>query len=487
MKRLFLLPVLFSLACSDPDPDSGTTPSASGGDGSGAGSTDLGGSQSEGGSNDPSGSEGGAGTMGTSGTTGAAGAGDQPGLPAFPGAQGFGTTTPGGRGGRVFVVTTLDWEGEGSLSEALLATEPRIIVFRVSGVIDVPGGGVSALTEDHSYVTIAGQTSPGGITLRGAQTTLESYQSNFHDAVFRFLRFRGNGNYDNVSFNTTHDFVFDHCDFSGGSDEAFDITFSHDFTVQWTTVTNSGPEGQRYGQLIAYPPTSRITMHHNFSAHHVNRCGPHMHWGADGEAPLEGAAFDYRNNVIYDCAFEKGLDITDPSTGSLAFNVVGNYVKAGPNTPLEGNTALMGIGAAAQLYEHDNVYDPELPILTIYSEPERMDAPFDYPEVTTEPAAQAFESVLAKVGAWPRDAMNVRTIVEARDGTGSLSNVSDPLIETGPEPPVDADLDGMADEWETAHGLDPADDADSALDRDGDGYSNIEEYVNELAQALIGQ
>ena len=125
--------------------------------------------------------------------------------------------------------------------------------------------------------------------------------------------------------------------------------------------------------------------------------------------------------------------------------------------------------------------------MTIYSEPERMDAPFDYPEVTTEPAAQAFESVLAKVGAWPRDAMNVRTIAEARGGTGSLSNVSDPLIETGPEPPVDADLDGMADEWETAHGLDPADDADSALDRDGDGYSNIEEYVNELAQALIGQ
>jgi hypothetical protein len=387
----------------------------------------------------------------------------------------------------VFVVTTLDWAGPGSLSEALLATEPRIIVFRVSGVIDVPGGGVSALTEEHSFVTIAGQTSPGGITLRGAETTISAYHANFHDAVFRFLRFRGSANYDNVSLNETHHLVFDHCDFSGGSDEAFDITFSHDFTVQWSTVTNSGPDGQVYGQLIAYPPTSNITMHHNFSAHHKNRCGPHMHWGPEGTAPAEGAAFDYRNNVIYDCAFEKGLDISSPMTGFLAFNVVGNYAKAGPNTPAEGNTAFMGIGSTGRVYEHDNVYEPELPIFTIYSEPELPTAAFDYPEVTTQPAAEAYELVLAQVGAWPRDAMNQRTLAEAETGTGMLSNVSDPLIESGPEPPADADLDGIADDWESSHGLDPADATDNIADRDGDGYTNIEEYINELAGLLIGK
>jgi hypothetical protein len=406
---------------------------------------------------------------------------------AFPGAQGFGTETPGGRGGKVLLVTTLDWAGPGSLSEALLATEPRIIVFRVSGVIDVPGGGVSSLTDAHSFVTIAGQTSPGGITLRGTETTLESYHAGFHDAVFRFLRFRGNGNYDNVSLNETHHLVFDHCDFSGGSDEAFDITFSHDFTVQWTTVTNSGPDGQVYGQLIAYPPTSNISMHHNFSAHHKNRCGPHMHWGPEGMAPAEGAAFDYRNNVIYDCAFEKGLDITAPMTGFLAFNIVGNYAKAGPNTPAEGNTAFMGIGSTGHVYEHDNVYEPELPIFTIYSEPELPAEPFAYPEITTQPAAEAYELVLAQVGAWPRDAMNERTLAEAEAGTGVLSNVSDALIETGPEPPADVDLDGIADEWETSHGLDPADATDNVADRDGDGYTNIEEYINELASLLIGK
>lgn len=426
-----------------------------------------------------------AGAGGLSGSTGGTPSSEE--VRAFPGAQGFGTETPGGRGGKVFVVTTLDWAGQGSFSEALLATEPRLIVFQVSGVIDVPGGGVSSLTEEHSFVTIAGQTSPGGITLRGAETTLESYKSGFHDAVFRFLRFRGSENHDNVAFNETHHLVFDHCDFSGGSDEAFDITFSRDFTVQWTTVTNSGPDGQVYGQLIAYPPTSNISMHHNFSAHHKNRCGPHMHWGTDGVAPAEGAAFDYRNNVIYDCAFEKGLDITAPTTGFLAFNIVANYAKAGPNTPAEGNTAFMGIGSTGRVYEHDNVYEPEIPIFTIYSEPELPQEPFAYPEVTTQSAAEAYELVLARVGAWPRDPMNQRTLAEAEAGTGALSNVSDALIESGPEPPADTDHDGMADEWESSHGLDAADATDNIADRDGDGYTNIEEYVNELAESLVGK
>jgi pectate lyase len=470
------------LACGDSKAQ-GPQTAASGGS-EAAGMSGTGGSEAEAGSGATSSGATSSGASSASGGSGGSGLGA---LAAFPGAQGFGTQTPGGRGGKVFVVTTLDWAGPGSLSEALLASEPRIIVFRVSGVIDIPGGGESVLTEEHSFVTVAGQSSPGGITLRGSETALESYQANFHDAIFRFLRFRGNGNYDNVSFNDTHDFVFDHCDFSGGSDEAFDITFSHDFAVQWTTVTNSGPDGQVYGQLIAYPPTSRISMHHNLSAHHQNRCGPHMHWGADGVAPVEGAEFDYRNNVIYDCAFEKGLDITAPSSGFLAFNIVGNYAKAGPNTPAEGNTALLGIGQPAQVFASDNVYEPDLPVFTIYSDPELRAAPFDFPEVTTEPAQDAFESVLAEVGAWPRDAMNQRTIAEVRDGTGTLSNVSDALIESGPEPPLDVDLDGMADAWESEHGLDPGNAADSAADRDADGYTNIEEYLSELADALIGK
>lgn len=461
--------------------------SASGGSVDAAGSTSGGGTHAGGAAGSTSGGTHAGGAAGSGGATNTGGATSAGPVRAFPGAEGFGTETKGGRGGRVYVVTTLKWSGSGSLSEALQAKGPRIIVFRVSGVIDVPGGGASTLTEDNSYVTVAGQTSPGGITLRGAGTTLESYRAGFHDAVFRFVRFRGTSNYDNVSFTDTHHLVFDHCDFSGGSDEAFDITFSHDFTVSWTTVTNSGPSGQVYGQLIAYPPTSRISMHHNFSAHHKNRCGPHMHWGPEGAAPEEGARFDYRNNVIYDCAFEKGLDISAPKTGHLEFNVVGNYAKAGPNTPRAGNTAFMGIGETARLYERDNVYEPGLPIFTIYSRPERVTAPFPFPVVTTDPAPLVFERVLAGVGAWPRDAMNTRTIAEARAGTGAIGVVTDALIESGPEAPVDDDEDGMADAWEASHGLDATAPGDAAEDRDADGYTNIEEYVNELADSLIGR
>ncbi len=408
----------------------------------------------------------------------------QGGLRAFAGAEGFGTETPGGRGGTVYEVTTLDWDGPGSFAEALFATGPRIIVFRVSGVIDVPEDA-APLDESHSFVTVAGQTSPGGITFRGGGAALNNYHSNFHDAVFRFLRFRGNGAYDNISLNEAHHFVIDHCDFSGAEDEAFDITFSHDFTVQWSTVTNSGPNGQVYGQLIAYAPTTRITLHHNFSAHHVNRCGPHMHWGSDG-APAEGADIDYRNNVIYDCAFEKAMDISGPDTGSAHFNLVGNFGKAGPNTPATDAVAFIGLGASVSVFESDNVYDPGHPILTVWSDPQQVTTAFDFPAVTTEPAAVAYQSVIQKVGAWPRDPMNTRTLAEAESGTGQIGNIGDPLIESGPEPPTDADHDGMPDDWESAHQLDPSDPSDGSADRDGDGYTNVEEYLDQRAAGLTG-
>lgn len=404
-------------------------------------------------------------------------------LRAFPGAEGFGTDTPGGRGGKVYVVTTLNWDGPGSFGEALYATGPRIIVFRVSGVIDVPSDK-PLLAEENSYLTVAGQTSPGGITFRGGGTTLETYHQNFHDAVFRFLRFRGDGNYDNVSFSDAHHFVFDHCDFSGGEDETLDICYAHDFTVQWSTVTNSGPDGQIYGQLIAYPPTSRITMHHNLTAHHKNRCGPRMHWGEEDATPAEGALFDYRNNVAYNCAFDSVLDITDPGQGTVMINFVGNYAKAGPDTPEYGGAWL---STNSPVYALDNVFEPGDVLWNFWSEPNPVDVPFDHAPVTTQRATEAWDAVLDCVGALPRDAMNTRTIEEARNGTGSLGNVSDPLIVAGPEAPPDRDLDGMPDAWELAHGLDPAAASDSSQDSDGDGYTNVEEYLNELAELLLAQ
>jgi pectate lyase len=403
---------------------------------------------------------------------------------SFPGAEGFGTDSPGGRGGRVFVVTTLDWDGPGSFAEALRATEPRIIVFRVSGVIDVPVSGVVALGEEHSFVTIAGQTSPGGITFRGGGDTLNSYQAGFHDLVVRHVRFRGRDSYDNVSLNTVSHIVFDHCDFSGGEDETLDITYGSDVTVQWSTITNSGPEGQRYGFLLAYPPTTRISFHHNFSAHHVNRCLPHMHW-ADVGTPAEGAEIEITNNVIYDCEHGNVLSVSSPPSGELRLNLVGNVAIVGPATDEVANITTLGTNAL--VYAEDNVYEPGggHEVFSIFDEHRPAPSRHAFPAITTQASGAARALVLAEAGAWPRDPMNARTIEDLETLGGSLGQVGDALIEDGPEPPPDADLDGMPDAWESERGLDPNDASDSSEDRNGDELTNIEEYLADRALELL--
>jgi hypothetical protein len=399
-------------------------------------------------------------------------------IPAFPGAEGFGTETPGGRGGKVYVVTTLNWSGPGSLGEALLATGPRIIVFRVSGVINVPDG--VELTEANSYVTVAGQTSPGGITLTGSPGYfIGNYQTNFHDAVFRFIRFRGRGNYDNIQFNGAHHLVFDHVDFSGGMDESFDITHGRDVTIQWSTITNSDSSDQNYGSLIAYNPTANFSIHHNFYAHHANRCAPHFHWS--GGVPSTGAIVDFRNNVVYNCAFDAIMWTNDASSSAegsgIKFNLIGNYFKAGPNTPSAAYDYRLPAGS--QRYESNTIYQGgSLKNLG------NLSSPVPVPLVTTQSAAEAFNLVLDRAGAFPRDPMNTRTVAETRNGTGSLGKINDAFLTSAPTPPVDSDLDGMPDSWESARGLNPFDPSDAARDRDGDGYTNIEEYINELAASL---
>jgi hypothetical protein len=411
-------------------------------------------------------------------------------LPIFPGAEGWGTDTPGGRGGAVYIVTNLNTSGPGSFADALMATEPRIIVFRVSGVISLDVGD---LTEEQAYVTVAGQTSPGGITLtKGNGTILGSYKQGFHDGVFRFLRFRGSDDtYDNISLNTVDHIVMDHCDFSGSSDEAFDITFGHHITISWCTIANSGA-GQTYGALIAYSPTSHITMHHNLFAHHVHRGGPHMHW-AD-EAPPENGLIDYRNNVAYNNQSCRFVDVS-ACGGPLYWNLVGNYFKAGPNTDASCDEpfAPVNLPESTVLFESDNYWmqkngTPSTNVEDqIWGQASRTGTEHVMPQVTTQFAQEAYNIVLDKVGAWPRDAMNERTVEEVRNGTGQLRKTDDPKITDGPQPPVDADMDGMPDEWERSNGLNPDDGTDHNGDPDGDEYTNIEEYINDLALILLGQ
>jgi pectate lyase len=398
-------------------------------------------------------------------------------LPAFPGAQGFGTETTGGRHGVVLVVTTLAGSGPGSFRAAMMSTQRRIIVFRVSGVIDL--GGDIALSEANSYVTVLGQSSPGGVTFING--SIGNYQTNFHDAIFRFIRLRAQSG-DTIAFNPVYNLVIDHSDFSGGADETFDIDASHDFTVQWSTILNSKspPDSQNFGTLIAYKPTTNITFHHNFSAHHAGRCGAQFHWAGDGSVPADGARLDLRNNVFYNCGFQQIYRQDAPlPAGGTNYNLIGNYAKAGPNTP----AGSMIFGLDGTLHMVDNKY-PGHSIISIFSNPTYLPQPHPFPPVTTAPVDQAFEQVLDRTGSWPRDAMTTRTVAEARAGTGTLGQLNDPLNTTGPPPPPDADLDGIADSWELSHGLSPSNPLDSAQIHPS-GYAWVEVYLNEIADQIV--
>lgn len=411
-------------------------------------------------------------------------------LPAFPGAEGWGSATKGGRGGKVYVITTLASSGPGSFPDAMKAKEPRIIVFQVSGVIDMKSGNDWYLSGANSNVTVAGQTSPGGITLTSSTggSIIFSYQDNFHDGIFRFLRFRaGPGNNDALTLNTTNNFIIDHCDFSGASDETLDITASNDFTVQWSTISNSS-KGQTYGFLMAYLPTSHISLHHNLIANHVFRF-PEMHW-QEKEVPDKGK-IDYRNNVLYNGEryYLYAYESTPPL--SVELNMVGNYHKAGPQTPMDWFPKMVSLGNKITAYGADNVMATREGVENSTAVPVRIPnpvtSPFTTPAVTTHTAKQAYGVVLDKVGAFPRDAMNLRTVNEVRTGTGQFQKDDDPLITGGPEAPADADKDGMPDAWEKAMGFDSNNASDNILDHDSDGYTNIEEYINDVALARLGE
>jgi hypothetical protein len=420
-------------------------------------------------------------------------------LPAFPGAEGWGADNIGGRGGKVYVVTNLNSSGPGSFNEGFRATGPRTIVFRVSGVIDVNPGSQWFIAEDNAYLTVAGQTSPGGVTLvssGGGTNAIFCYWQNrggnFHNGVFRFLRFRATDrNNGAVTMNTANNFIFDHCDFSGSYDETLDNCSSHHFTIQWSTVTNSASDKVNKGHIMAYLPNNYISVHHNLYAHHRAR-SPLYDW-LDNPPP-EFGMIDHRNNVSYNskgCRFME----TNHVGGELHMNCVGNYFKAGPTTEsyctLEGERNPATIHSIT--YVHDNYWEPMGGSGTTdviddrFGSPVLASAPYDMPKVTTYPVKEAYEKVLDKVGAWPRDVMNIRTIDEVRNGTGQHRKIDDPLITSGPEPPDDTDMDGMPDYWETFMGFNINDPADNNGDHDGDGYTNIEEYINDLALILLGE
>jgi hypothetical protein len=418
-------------------------------------------------------------------------------VPAFPGAEGFGAVSVGGRGGRVIEVTNLEDSGPGSFREAVDANEPRIIVFRVAGNIELQ----KAIRINRPFVTIAGQTAPGdGVCLKNYPLDIRT-----HDVVIRFIRVRpgdvARKEMDGIWGTMSDRVILDHVSSSWSIDETISFTRGGpSLTVQYCisseslykSVHSKGNHG--YGGIFA---ADYGTYHHNLLAHHTSR-NPRF---------AKSRTTDYRNNVTYNWGFNSAYGGDEGN-----FNLVNNYYKAGPATRAGVRNRMVAPDTrpnsdlTGKWYASGNHVDgyPEITAdnwkggiqprrlaLEVYRSNELFPAPY----VKTESAKSAFETVLRTAGCVlpHRDSLDARIMEEVRTGTAKYGKSFDgggngiidsqqdvggwPELKMGPVA-TDSDHDGMPDAWEVKYNLDPKDAADGARDADGDGYTNVEEYLN---------
>ena len=460
---------------------------------------------------------------------------------AFPGAEGFGRYTTGGRGGKVYHVTTLEDNGKtslvGSLRWANAQSGPRTIVFDVSGTIMLKSG-----MRISKNTTIAGQTAPGdGICIANYPVTLDD------NVIVRYVRFRL-GNEALKTNSSAHEgdglgamdkknIIVDHCSVSWSIDECLSVYGSRDITVQWCissqSLVNAGHSKGNHGYGGNWGG-SGASYHHNLMIHHTSRTprlGPRPGTQTDER-------MDLRNNVIYNwgsngCYGGEGMKV----------NIVNNYYKPGPGTPSgTKGMRIASINIRTSEYTHHDTDSPndwdkmwhvwgkyyvDGNVNTKYSQVTddnwtygmynqidangndgtytqetkdtiRINTPIAYEAVTTHTAEKAYEQVLMYAGAsLHRDALDDIMVSDARNGeatfTGSgnskgfINSQDDvkskipngwPDLEQGTVLP-DTDGDGMPDDWETAHGLNPNDKNDGNT-KNEEGYTNLEVYLNSL-------
>lgn len=395
--------------------------------------------------------------------------------PAFPGAEGFARyTTKGGRGYSVYHVTNLKDSGTGSFRDAV-SSGNRIIVFDVSGYIDL----ASDIKISKSNITIAGQTAPGdGITLRYRTITVSG-----DNIIIRFLRFRRsqvkdvNDGADAIWGRNKNNIILDHCSFSWSIDEIASFYDNKNFTMQWCTL----------GEALANPGHSKgahsyggiwggkgASFHHNFLCHMQNRVprfnGARYMWTGGNDTqyknPMQAERVDFRNCVMYN--WGTGGCYGGPGGGYV--NMVNNYYKAGPGTSNKRQVTQVTVGAegnssgypdywgyASRYFINGNyvtdageeaanydwkgvIYDEGLyykdgdryipdaahnfgdveytKVNNVDCVRLRLDAPIAAGDVTTHDAETAYEKVLAYAGAsYVRDDVDARYMEEARTGT----------------------------------------------------------------------
>ncbi len=458
-------------------------------------------------------------------------------IPAFPGAEGGGKFSFGGRGGRVLVVTNLNDSGAGSFREACETPGPRTILFNVAGIIQLQ----DRIRIRCPYVTIAGSTAPGdGVCIAGNTVELET-----HDVIIRHMRFRrgatdaGDRN-DSIGGNPIGNIMIDHVSASWGLDENMSM-YRHMYQPP-----TGGPELKL--------PTVNITIQNSIFSealntyHHAfgstiggfNSTFHHNLWACNtGRNPSVGmyGDFTFANNVIFNYR-HRTIDGGDQRS---MFNIINNYFKPGPGTPRaeiayrilkpeseRSKTVVDNFGKAYVAGNFVEGYpkvsadnwaggvqpDSRAPAESVLPKI-RVDEPFAHTQLPIESAQAAFEHVLERVGATlpKRDPVDHRVIEMVRTGKVADTKVAPQSLEkatavkyapqyvdelahsvplgyiTDPSevggyptyagtPYKDTDQDGLSDEWESKYGLNTASPEDALTDTDSDGYTNVEEFVN---------
>ncbi|MEA2017423.1 MAG: hypothetical protein U9N59_03150, partial [Campylobacterota bacterium] len=449
-------------------------------------------------------------------------------LPIFPNAEGPGTTTPGGRNGRIIEVTSLYHSGSGSLREAVETKGPRIIIFKVSGIIDLED---KPIIVKEPYLTIAGQTAPeGGITLKGHQISIQT-----HDVVIRYIKSRpGSSTMETDAINIgtgAHNVVIDHCSLSWSMDEAGDVWSGisdpiHDVTWSWN-LYGEGLGNHSCAQLTGsnsdVENMTDIVFHHNVFINFRHRMplikvkssklinNIMYNWGWWGTAISGGVIVDIIGNKYHtgenlesDWHPRAIVIRTDKTIADEGLTGDPDRGPSGkPSIYIAKNHGLLKYGSGDwrqtvnnnidnwdMLVEYsyekgwpliDRIYQRNIPMNT-YKNP-----------ITVHDAAKLDEILLKEVGAskrlnekgeWitSRDTIDTRIIDDYKNRTGKRINHQDEVggyisVNNG-NGYLDTDHDGMPDVWENIYSLNPLSSVDQNSDNDNDGYTNIEEFLN---------
>ncbi|NIK91552.1 pectate lyase [Mangrovimonas sp. CR14] len=410
---------------------------------------------------------------------------------AFPSAEGFGKFVSGGRDGIVYKVTNLNDDGEGSLRKGILKSGPRIIIFDVSGTIELK----KDLDINKGDLSILGQTAPGdGITIKGYPVTIKA-----DNVIVRYLRFRmGDVNQvegDALGCRKTNNVIIDHCSISWGTDENASFYNNKNFTLQWCVISEALNRSVHHKGAHGYGGIwggVRASFHHNLLAHNNSR-NPRFS-GSETTQNSENEFVDFRNNVIYNWGENS---IYGGEKGR--YNLVNNYFKSGPaTTSSKLNRIVSPSEPYGQFYVDGNfVYGYPAVSEDNWNGGVQCENPNEakliepiaiFNNTVTQTALTAFDCVLTTAGAsLHRDAVDLRIASNVLHGAVSYQNgIIDSQMNVGGWPQLiskkldkDSDEDGIPDDWELQNGLDP-NKKDSNLKSINPNYSNIEVYANSL-------